>query len=140
MRTYRFATLLLFGLAASLAAESELANDTNHDGTPDSWVAHEDGTIRTMEADRNYDGLIDFRATYDDRGRRIYEEYDFNYDGEMDDFYFFEAGALVRQEIDSNFDRRIDIRVYVVDGIYIGRYEWDTDYDGSADKIADFLE
>lgn len=116
-----------------LAAATE-GVDTNQDGEPDTWIEEARGAVVTLAVDRDFDGTIDSRTTFDSSGHRELEEFDFNFDGDMDDFYYYVDGVLERQEVDSNFDGAVDVWVYLVEGLYVGRYEQDTDYDGEADR------
>ena len=134
------AALCVVGATVHLLGATERAEDTNQDGRPDTWVETVSGVLVALAVDRNFDGMVDARITYDGEERRKIEEFDFNFDGAMDDFYHYEAGVLVRQEVDSNFDGEVDVWVHLVDGLYIARYEQDTDFDGSADHSKVFGE
>jgi hypothetical protein len=92
----------------------------------------------TMELDRNSDGVVDYRVTYDARGKVLREELDFNYDGKMDTFYQHKDGILQRVDVDSDYTGAIDIWVYLRDGTYVTRYERDTDGDGKPDSVRSF--
>jgi hypothetical protein len=92
----------------------------------------------TVELDRNDDGVADYRATYDQKGRVVLEEMDYNFDGKMDTFYYYREGVLQRVEIDSKFNGKVDIWVYLLDGKYVRRYERDTTGNGKADFVRDF--
>jgi hypothetical protein len=132
--------LVVFGLLlhSAVSETSVRTMDDNNDGKPDQWYTLEKGVLLTYKADRNFDGLIDYRAEFAEDDRLSYEEFDFNYDGEMDDFYFFEEGVLTRQEIDTNFDRQIDMWIYLQRGMYVKRIERDTDFDGRIDRVKDY--
>lgn len=127
-------------VAPPVFAATERAEDTNQDGRPDTWLEEVGGVLVALALDRNFDGAVDARTTFDREGRRELEEFDFNFDGEMDDFYHYEEGVLARQEVDSNFDGAVDVWVHLVDGLYIARYEQDTDFDGSPDRSKVFGE
>ena len=133
-RISTLASLCVVCIALPLSGATERAEDTNQDGKPDTWVEEVRGALVTLAVDRNFDGAVDARTSYDAAGRRELEEFDFNYDGEMDDFYYYEEGVLARQEVDSNFDGAVDVWVHLSDGVYVARYEQDTDFDGSADR------
>ena len=92
----------------------------------------------TAELDRDGDGVIDYRATYDERGKVLREELDYNSDGKMDTFYYYKEGVLQRVEIDSKFVGKVDIWVYLLDGKYVRRYERDTTGSGKPDFVRDF--
>ena len=92
----------------------------------------------TVELDRSGTGVVDYRATYDERGRILTEQLDYNDDGRMDTFYYYKEGVLQRVEIDSKFIGKVDIWVYLVDGRYVRRYERDTTGTGKADFVRDF--
>lgn len=131
--------LLGFLLSLSILSAAETIIDSNNDGKADQWYKMEGDFVVNVEADRDFDGVIDYRAHYNGNREISYEEFDFNYDGQMDDFYFYdEEGLLIRQEIDSNFDEHVDIWVYIYEGMYIKRYERDTDFDGEIDFVKDF--
>jgi hypothetical protein len=131
---------LLFALPLGVAMAETLRHtmDDNGDGKPDQWYTLNQGELLEYEADRNFDGLVDYKAEFAGGDRLLYEEFDFNFDGEMDDFYYFEEGLLVRQEIDTNFDREIDMWIYLDEGIYVKRIERDLDFDGKIDRVKDY--
>ena len=132
-------TLLVFVFSLTFLFASVTSLDNNNDGIADQWFNIEGDVILDVEADQDYDGVIDYRAIYNGNKEIAYEEFDFNHDGRMDDFYFYdEEGLLVRQEIDSNFDDEIDIWVYLYQGMYIKSYERDTNFDGEIDLVKNF--
>jgi hypothetical protein len=112
--------------------------DTNGDGKTDQWIERVDGTLTTVETDRDYDGVVDHTVEYDEDGRKTVEEMDYNFDGTMDDYSYFESGVLATREIDTNYDERVDLWVYLSEGMYIRKYERDTDYDGTPDVVQDY--
>jgi hypothetical protein len=133
------ALFLLFFCSLSLMALTEYSGDENGDGTADHWYSFNGELLRCVKTDRNYDGMIDCIVTYDERGLKACEQYDFNYDGLMDDFYYYESGILLRREVDSNYDQKIDIWVFLDEGLYIRRLEQDKNFDGMPDYIKDYL-
>lgn len=137
-RVYIF--LLIFGiiLHAAVAETSLRTMDDNKDGKPDQWYTIEQGVVLEYQADRNFDGLVDYKAEFLDSDRLLYQEFDFNYDGNMDDFYYFEEGILSHQEIDTNFDQQIDMWIHLHKGIYVSRIERDLDFDGNIDRVTDY--
>jgi hypothetical protein len=106
--------------------------------TPPSGPQDRGPASGVMEADRNADGVADYRVYYDGSGRVSREELDFNDDGKMDTFYYYAAGVLQREEVDSNYDGRIDLWVYLMEGTYVQKYERDTDGDGKPDVVRSF--
>jgi hypothetical protein len=92
----------------------------------------------TLELDKDSDGAVHYRITYDDKGKVLREELDYNRDGRMDTFYYYKAGVMQRVEIDSKFSGKVDIWVYLMDGKYVRRYERDTTGSGKADFVRDF--
>ncbi len=132
--------LLIFGVILHVGVAETLRRtmDDNRDGDPDQWYTMEQGVLLEYQADRNFDGLVDYKAEFLDSDKLLYEEFDFNYDGDMDDFYYFEEGILSRQEIDTNFDRQIDLWIYLHRGMYVRRIERDIDFDGKVDIVIDY--
>ena len=128
-----------FLLTLPLSALTTKSEDENKDGVPDRWLEMNGSILMSYSVDRNYDGEVDQKTEYSDKGDVQYEEYDFNYDGVMDDFYFYNAlGELVRREIDSDYDSNVDIWVYLSEGIYVKKMERDTDNDGSVDWTKEY--
>ena len=111
-RVYMFLLIFVVLIHVASAETSQRTMDDNSDGKPDQWYTIEQGVLLEYQADRNFDGLVDYKAEFIGSDQRLYEEFDFNYDGDMDDFYYFEEGTLARQEIDTNFDMKVDMWVY----------------------------
>jgi len=137
-RAYIFLLMFAVLLHVAIAETSQRTMDDNNDGKADQWYTIEHGVLLEYRADRNFDGLVDYKAEFLDSDKRLYEEFDFNYDGEMDDFYYFEEGNLSRQEIDTNFDGQIDMWIYLHEGMYVRRIERDLDFDGKVDRVTDY--
>ena len=131
-------TLFFIGTICVLASSAlQLAGteDRNNDGKPDRWIYVGPNGGLIIRSDNNFDGVIDYVLEVDERGNKIYEEYDYNHDGKMDTFYFYANGVLQRKEIDSNFDGEVDIWIYLEEGVYVVRLERDTDFDGKVDFV-----
>jgi len=123
LKKYTCFFVLLGTVLFAINAE-EYTFDRNKDGKPDQWFEYEDGIAILEKRDRNFDGVIDYTAKFDNKNRKIYEEIDFNYDGQMDDFYYYEEGLLVLRKIVSNYDGQIDIFIYITDGIIYQSMRW----------------
>ncbi|MCD6120518.1 MAG: hypothetical protein J7K04_01615 [Spirochaetales bacterium] len=130
--------LLIFSAVCAASASSLYTADENKDGKPDQWYNMDSKTVRHLEADRNFDGKVDYIADFNEKGKMVSQKLDYNYDGVMDDFYYYKDGVLEKQEIDSNYDTKIDIWIYLYKGVYIKKYEKDTDHDGKPDIIKDY--
>ena len=128
-----FYIIFLFILPFALFGQNEFTDDENNDGKPDEWYTMEDGIIRRIESDRNYDGEVDSITVYSKDGQKEYEELDFNYDGNMDDFYYYFEGVLIKHEIDSNYDSLIDIWFEIEGGRFVKLMQRDVDFDGEID-------
>ena len=136
-----FLSSFLFCIPFSFHAFSDetLVLDTNQNGIPDQWIEMEGDDLKTIKADVNEDGVIDYEALYALHNVMVNESYDFNYDGSLDDFYYYNYdGILIKREIDSNYDGRVDIWVFITNGIYVSRYEQDLDFDGRIDTVREF--
>ena len=128
---FLFAACVLLACGALAGAQSRAVPQA-----PPAPPAGTPGT--TVELDRDGDGVVDYRVTYDRSGSVAEEDMDFNNDGKMDTFYYYTRGVLQRVEIDSNNDGKVDIWVTILDGTYVQRYEQDTDFDGKPDRVRDF--
>ena len=56
--------------------------DTNKDGKPDRWETHDGSKVR-VEADTNFDGVVDEKAYFENE-KLVRGEKDTDYDGKMD--------------------------------------------------------
>jgi hypothetical protein len=107
--------------------------DTNLDGIKDVVrVFNPKGEAIREEADTNYDGKLDVKATFV-AGRLAEEQVDTNYDGKPDVWKFYTDGALTRIKRDRNFDGNPDVwEVYA--GGHLERIGVDDTFDGHVDR------
>ena len=127
--------ILFFTTFSVFSRELISTEDRNNDGKPDRWIYLKSNPGFLIEADNNFDGVIDYILETDEDGRKVFESIDSNFNGIMDTFFYYENGVLVRKEIDSNSSGRIDIWVYIEEGVYVVRIERSTNDDGVIDFV-----
>lgn len=116
---------------------SRVVEDTDRDGSPDSWSDFRDGELFRRRDDSDSDGSVDSWSYY--RGEQLTRhEIDTTGDGFRDRTSFYEAGALMREEQDRDGDGRTDLTVHFDEDARIATREEDTDGDGRIDTISHY--
>jgi hypothetical protein len=113
----------------------ELAYDSDHDGTVDTWTDMGGARPVRTRIDRNEDGKVDRWEYYDASSRLVKVGYSRTDNGKVDAWAFAGAdGAIERIEISSVADEnRIDRREHYR-GDTITSAEEDSDHDGAPDR------
>ena len=113
----------------------ELAYDSDHDGTVDTWTDMDGARPVRTRIDRNEDGKVDRWEYYDASSRLVKVGYSRTDNGKVDAWAFAGAdGAIERIEISSVADEnRIDRREHYR-GDTITSAEEDSDHDGAPDR------
>jgi hypothetical protein len=68
---------------AMQALPREVATDTNKDGKPDRWERYANGQLSAIEADSNFDGIVDEKGVIQN-GKLVKVEKDSDGDGKPD--------------------------------------------------------
>ena len=117
--------------------------DLDHNNQPDVWKlfksVDEGGTVIDVltckQVDLDHDGRKDYVITYDSKGGKLTEEFDFDFDGRFDARHFFDekTGSVYLVERDSDYDKQPDIwEKYDKDGL-IESVRRDRNADGKPD-------
>jgi hypothetical protein len=114
---------------------TELAYDSDHDGTVDTWTDMDGARAVRTRIDRNEDGKLDRWEYYDESSRLVKVGYSRTDNGKVDAWAFAGAdGSVERIEISSLADeKRIDRREQYRAGAIVSAEE-DTNHDGVADR------
>jgi hypothetical protein len=113
----------------------EMAYDSDHDGTVDTWTEMDGARPVRTRIDRNQDGKLDRWEYYDGSSRLVKVGYSRTDNGKVDAWAFAGAdGAIERIEISSVADEgRIDRREHYRGGTITSAQE-DSDHDGAPDR------
>lgn len=165
-----FGVTLIIGIAAGWVLKdrvtalpidsAEVAYDDNGDGVPDGRLYYRVGasSAHKLEDDNNFDGAIDERARYNDRGTLVRQELDQDFDGFFETLVVYEDGNIVRWDIDTDkngvadmvFHYRLGVmrraeyldggvgrvaRVEYFNGFRMTQSEHDLDRDGFAETV-----
>ncbi len=122
--------VLVYDLASHRVRRVE--EDTDHDGSFDSWTDYREGTITRRRADTNRDGVVD-TWTYYAGGNITRHERDTTGDGFRDRVGFYDQGQLGREELDTDGDGRPDTTLHYDGSERVTLKEEDTDGDGLVD-------
>jgi len=117
--------------------------DLNHDNKPDVWKlfkqVDEGGTtievLTCKQVDLDRDGRKDYVITYNTKGAKVTEEFDFDFDGRFDARHFYDekTARVYLVERDSDYDKSPDIwEKYTKDGV-IESVRRDRNADGKPD-------
>lgn len=110
------------------------AQDLNGDGKADAWTeAGEDGAIRQLTYDLDYDGRPDVALQFVG-GELVRKELAFRVGGVPATWTVYERGELVSKERDVNGDGRADYWERFEGGA-LRRIEIDEDGDGDVDRV-----
>ncbi len=114
---------------------TQLAYDSNHNGTFDTWTDMNGSRAVQTRIDRNEDGKIDRWEYYDDHGKLVKIGMSTGDTGKPDEWAFAGAdGKSRRIEISSSADEKKIDRWEHYDGDTITAAEEDTNHDGVVDK------
>ncbi|MCL2792844.1 MAG: hypothetical protein FWD87_07110 [Spirochaetaceae bacterium] len=127
--------ILFFTAFSAFSRELISEEIRSNNGRVDRWIYLKSDGGLIVEADNNFDGVIDYFLETDASGNKIFESIDSNFNGVMDTFFYYENGVLVRKEIDSNSDGQIDMWIYIEEGVYVVRIERSTNNDGVIDFV-----
>ena len=122
---FRGLLLFLLGLIIGMTATgsfltSPLADGVDYTGNgvlDEKWTFSENGTIRKVEADRNFDGEIDYIAIYDDNGMIESAKADNDFNGEFETQYRFRNGNPKLVKVDTTTDGFVDYRAHYENGV-----------------------
>jgi len=128
-----FSASFTFALDTNLPKSKVDTKDRNSDGKPDIWIYYnEKGEHIKSEADRNFDGKVDY-TRYLAKVKIDREEGDIDFDGAIDTWVYYSDGMKVRGERDTNRDGKPDIFIYY-EADKIAGLEKDIDFDGKIDQ------
>jgi hypothetical protein len=97
------------------------------------------GRLYCRATDANFDGRVDITRFFDEQGRVRRVEDDFDFDGKLDAVAIYRDGIIVSDILDTNFDGRTDTwREY--EGGRLVRLQRDSNSDGIIDMWEDFDE
>jgi hypothetical protein len=122
--------------------------DLDHDNQPDVWKLYktieEGGTtlevLTCKQVDLDRDGRKDYVITYDTKGNKITEEFDFDFDGRFDARHYYDekTARVYLVERDSDYDKQPDIwEKYTTEGV-IESVRRDRNADGKPDVWEQF--
>ncbi|MEE8474962.1 MAG: hypothetical protein V3T01_06405 [Myxococcota bacterium] len=112
--------------------------DTDHDGSFDSWTDYREGVIVRRRADTNRDGAADTWSYYA-AGNVTRHERDTTGDGFRDRVGLYDdEGRLGREELDTDGDGRLDTTLHYDAEERMIRKEEDTDGDGLVDLLSHY--
>jgi hypothetical protein len=114
-----------------------LDEDSDQDGSLDSWTALHDGAVVRRRVDSNADGYVDSWSFY--RGGKITRlERDSSGNGFRDHVAHYRDGRIDREERDGDGDGRPDLVKYYDANEKVVRVEEDTNGDGRMDVISHY--
>ena len=111
--------------------------DTNQDGSLDSWTDYRDGAVARRRGDADRDGTVDTWSFYA-AGRITRHERDTTGDGFRDRVGHYRDGQLEREEMDSNGDGIPDATLYYDANERVVRKEEDANGDGVVDLVSHY--
>jgi hypothetical protein len=112
-------------------------NDTNYDGSIDTWTLYEAGVVVEIWRDNSGNGKPDEWERYGRDGHMQAREVDRNFDGNPDAFFLFAGGVLVEERHDGNHDGNLARIVHYAERRIV-RTEEDTTGDGRIDTWTHF--
>jgi hypothetical protein len=112
-----------------------LLYDQNGDKKADVVILfYPSGVVRQVEADTNYDGVVDRWQYYNESGQLEKEGYSRRGGKKPDTWeYFDRAGAVIRREVDEDGSGQVD-RVEMFEKGYLVAVGLDTDRDGKIER------
>ena len=126
-------------LASQRLTDKEQGFDLNGDNEFDAWRYYvtEDGKKKLSSKffDFNFDGKVDFKRFYNDKGKVLRDEMDMDFDGQFDNTTFYKDDIILRKEMNVAGDEKPEIYKHYEDG-KITYLEGDRDADG----ILDYFE
>jgi hypothetical protein len=111
--------------------------DTDQDGSLDSWTDYRNGEVARRRGDADRDGTVDTWSFYA-MGRITRHERDTTGDGFRDRVGHYRDGRLEREELDSDGDGIPDAALYYDANERVIRKEEDTDGDGDVDLVSHY--
>ncbi|MFN0162013.1 MAG: DUF2007 domain-containing protein [Burkholderiales bacterium] len=107
-----------YGLLRSPVTTSGI--DLNGDGIADErWTYSPSGRATRQTMDRNFDGRIDWIATFDVRGQIDTAEADDDFNGSFETRHVYRRGSVELGETDTDGDTVIDLRSYYEHGVLV---------------------
>ena len=111
--------------------------DTDQDGSLDSWTDYRDGKVARRRGDADRDGTVDTWSFYA-KGRITRHERDTTGDGFRDRVGHYRDGQLEREELDSDGDGIPDATLYYDGNERVIRKEEDANGDGVLDLVSHY--
>lgn len=105
--------------------------DSNYDGSLDSWSSYQQGALRSRVRDTNGDDRPDIWERYEN-DRMAERTIDRDHDGVADAFYVYADAILVEERHDANNDGAVDRRIFY-EKLFRVRAEEDRNLDGQID-------
>ncbi len=127
--------ILVYDLASHRVRRVE--EDTDHDGSFDTWTDYREGAIARRRADTDHDGVADSWSYYAG-GTITRHERDTTGDGFRDRVGFYDEGQLGREELDTDGDGRPDTTLHYDGAERVTLKEEDTDGDGLVDLFSHY--
>jgi len=116
------------------SAKNTATRDVNRDGEPDLWIYYDPlkpGQVQRQEEDTNWDGSID-TWSYFIGGELDQRKVDSDKDGKADRWFFYENQSLAREEWDKKGDGQPNVRAFYSNG-GLAKVEKDLNQDGKMD-------
>lgn len=119
-------------VGASFAYKTEV--DRNFDGVVDYRVSYDaNGSTTNSESDDNFDGFFETKTRYRD-GNAAVTTSDLDRDGKVDHTLYFVRGVIDREEILNDQTGRVAATLFY-EGLRLSRSEHDLDQDGFAETL-----
>ncbi|MDH5565824.1 MAG: hypothetical protein OEY15_04050 [Myxococcales bacterium] len=116
---------------------SSIEEDSNQDGSLDTWTELRDGAVVRRRVDSDNDGLVDSWSFYRD-GQITRLERDSSGNGFRDHVAHYRDGRLEREEEDDDGDGQPDLIKHYDASEHVVRVEEDSDGDGRLDVISHY--
>ena len=116
------------------SVKTVVLRDVNKDGTTDLWIYYDPENpdeVKRQEEDTNWDGSVDTWSDFTD-GKLVRRGLDTNEDGKADKFFYYENESLAKEERDEKGEGQPNYRAWYTNG-RLAKVEKDLNQDGKMD-------